>query len=59
MSPPPPPPSPPSSQGLPAYAELFCMSNFSFLQGASRPEELVARAGAYAALWRLQTGEAG
>ncbi|USX15953.1 error-prone DNA polymerase [Oxalobacteraceae bacterium OTU3CAMAD1] len=39
-----PPPSPPSSQGLPAYAELFCMSNFSFLQGASRPEELVARA---------------
>lgn len=29
---------------LPAYAELFCLSNFSFLQGASRAEELVARA---------------
>jgi len=38
------PTSPPQSQGLPAYAELFCLSNFSFLQGASRPEELVARA---------------
>ncbi|MGV7209121.1 error-prone DNA polymerase [Oxalobacteraceae bacterium A2-2] len=31
-------------QGLPAYAELFCLSNFSFLQGASQAEELVARA---------------
>jgi error-prone DNA polymerase len=30
--------------GLPAYAELFCLSNFSFLQGASHAEELVARA---------------
>jgi error-prone DNA polymerase len=30
--------------GLPAYAELFCLSNFSFLHGASRAEELVARA---------------
>ena len=29
---------------LPDYAELFCMSNFSFLQGASHAEELVARA---------------
>jgi error-prone DNA polymerase len=29
---------------LPAYAELFCLSNFSFLQGASHAEELVARA---------------
>ncbi|MEK0417055.1 MAG: polymerase alpha subunit [Pseudomonadota bacterium] len=29
---------------LPAYAELQCRSNFSFLQGASHPEELVARA---------------
>jgi error-prone DNA polymerase len=29
---------------LPAYAELFCMSNFSFLQGASHAEELVERA---------------
>ncbi|MCT9812660.1 error-prone DNA polymerase [Acidovorax sp. Be4] len=29
---------------LPAYAELRCISNFTFLRGASRPEELVARA---------------
>ncbi len=29
---------------LPGYAELHCVSNFSFLQGASHPEELVARA---------------
>jgi error-prone DNA polymerase len=28
----------------PGYAELHCRSNFSFLQGASHPEELVARA---------------
>ena len=26
------------------YAELVCQSNFSFLQGASHPEELVQRA---------------
>ena len=26
------------------HAELHCLSNFSFLRGASRPEELVARA---------------
>ncbi len=26
------------------YAELHCISNFTFLQGASHPEELVARA---------------
>jgi error-prone DNA polymerase len=30
--------------GLPAFAELFCLTNFSFLQGASHAEELVARA---------------
>ncbi|MEO8535941.1 MAG: error-prone DNA polymerase, partial [Betaproteobacteria bacterium] len=30
---------------LPAYAELHCLSNFSFLRGASHPEELVERAG--------------
>jgi len=30
--------------GLPAYAELHCRSNFSFLSGASHPGELVARA---------------
>ena len=29
---------------MPSYAELRCISNFSFLRGASRPEELVARA---------------
>ncbi len=28
----------------PAYAELQCASNFSFLRGASHPEELVAQA---------------
>ncbi len=30
--------------GIPAYAELHGISNFSFLRGASHPEELVARA---------------
>jgi hypothetical protein len=30
--------------GIPGYAELRCMSNFSFLKGASWPEELVERA---------------
>ena len=37
---------------LPAYAELHCLSSFSFQRGASQPEELVARAAAlgYAAL---------
>jgi len=29
--------------GVP-YAELHCLSNFSFLRGASHPEELIARA---------------
>lgn len=29
---------------LPEYAELKCVSNFSFLRGASQPEELVERA---------------
>src|SRR6185295_17815062 len=28
----------------PSYAELRCLTNFSFLRGASHPEELVARA---------------
>jgi error-prone DNA polymerase len=37
---------------LPAYAELHCLTNFSFLRGASHPEELVERAKAsgYSAL---------
>ena len=26
------------------YAELHCLSNFTFLRGASHPEELVKRA---------------
>ncbi len=30
----------------PAYAELHCLSNFSFLRGASHPQELVAQAAA-------------
>ena len=29
---------------LPGYAELHCISNFSFLRGASSPESLVAQA---------------
>ncbi|CAM4383833.1 error-prone DNA polymerase [Kerstersia similis] len=32
--------------GLPAYTELCCLSNYSFLRGASYPEELVAQAAA-------------
>ena len=37
---------------LPDYAELHCLSNFSFLRGASHPEELVEQAAAlgYSAL---------
>ena len=37
---------------LPAYAELHCLSNFSFLRGASHAEELIGRAAelGYAAL---------
>ncbi|MCB1954559.1 MAG: PHP domain-containing protein, partial [Rhodocyclaceae bacterium] len=37
---------------MPAYAELHCLSNFTFLTGASHPEELAERAAAlgYAAL---------
>ncbi|MDO9438048.1 error-prone DNA polymerase [Hydrogenophaga sp.] len=42
----------PKPTGLPDYAELRSLSNFSFLRGASHPEELVERAAAlgYAAL---------
>ena len=29
---------------VPPYAELHCRSNFSFLEGASHPDELIARA---------------
>ena len=36
----------------PAYAELHCLSNFTFLRGASHPHELVEQADAlgYSAL---------
>ncbi|MBC52864.1 MAG: error-prone DNA polymerase [Gammaproteobacteria bacterium] len=34
----------PLPDAAPAYAELHCISNFSFLRGASFPEELVNRA---------------
>ncbi|HLL19917.1 MAG TPA: PHP domain-containing protein, partial [Rubrivivax sp.] len=34
----------PAGRLLPDYAELRCLSNFSFLRGASWPEELVERA---------------
>lgn len=39
-------PSPPSSTPAPkpAFAELHCLTNFSFLRGASHPEELVTQA---------------
>lgn len=40
----PPPPRHWTRPGLPAYAELHCRSNFSFLTGASHPQELVERA---------------
>lgn len=33
-----------SGPGLPGYAELHCLSNFSFLRGASSPAQLVQRA---------------
>ena len=33
-----------TSYQLPIYAELYCQSNYSFLQGASHPEELVEQA---------------
>jgi len=36
------PDTPPNAQ--PTYAELHCISNFTFLRGASHPEELVRRA---------------
>jgi error-prone DNA polymerase len=41
-----------SSEALPPYAELHCLSNFTFLRGASHPHELVERAEAlgYSAL---------
>lgn len=32
------------AEALPAYAELHCLSNFSFQRAASQPEELVERA---------------
>src|SRR5690606_19481494 len=37
----------PMSTSIPAYAEFAVQSNFSFLRGASRPEELVVAAKFY------------
>jgi error-prone DNA polymerase len=39
-----PPPWHDAPAGAPAYAELCAMSNFTFLRGASHPEELITRA---------------
>ncbi|MGL4573842.1 MAG: error-prone DNA polymerase [Burkholderiaceae bacterium] len=36
--------APESHSALPGYAELHCLSNFSFQRGASHPQELVRRA---------------
>jgi error-prone DNA polymerase len=44
LAPPPAPHAPAPDGALPAYAELHCRSNFSFLTGASQPAELVERA---------------
>jgi error-prone DNA polymerase len=38
------PPAYSMSDALPAYAELHCLSNFSFLRGASHAHELISRA---------------
>ncbi len=40
----PPPRQPPGRRGSTPYAELHCHSNFSFLDGASHPEELAEEA---------------
>ena len=39
-----PPPALPALPTLPTYSELHCLSNFTFLRGASHAEELVVRA---------------
>lgn len=36
--------TPADSAALPGYAELHCLSNFTFLRGASHPEEMVLQA---------------
>ncbi len=38
------PPPAPGPASLPGYAELFCQTNYSFLEAASHPDELVAAA---------------
>ncbi|HEX5442341.1 MAG TPA: error-prone DNA polymerase, partial [Pirellulales bacterium] len=40
------PAAPGGAWGRPGYAELHCKTNFSFLEGASHPDELVAQAAA-------------
>lgn len=42
---------------LPAYAELHCLSAFSFQRGASLPEDLVTRAAALGYTALALTGE--
>ena len=44
MQPPTAPTVPAALPALPDYAELHCFSHFSFLRGASAPEQLVQRA---------------
>src|SRR5438067_2283152 len=41
---PPPAAEPPRQRTIVPYAELHCHTNFSFLEGASHADELVARA---------------
>ncbi|MEM9385768.1 MAG: error-prone DNA polymerase [Pseudomonadota bacterium] len=43
---PPPRRSSAAAEAAPAYAELHCITSFSFLRGASQPEELVRQAAA-------------
>src|SRR4051812_30106423 len=44
LRPVPPPPAPPAARERLSYAELDVVTNFSFLRGASHPDELVYRA---------------
>ena len=54
-----PPPELPRTGATVPYAELHCHTNFSFLDGASHPEELAeeaARLGKQLARWRESLG---
>ena len=54
-----------ADDAAPAYAELHCASNFSFLKGASHPEELIERArralngDRFGRLWQGDTSDYG